>query len=188
VNPIFAAALELQTLCRTRGWRFCIIGGVAVQRWGEPRLTLDVDLTLLTGFGSEETFVDALLARLRGRLPDAREFALKTRVLLLSASNEVPVDVSLGAMPFEERATERASDYEVGTGIVLRTCSAEDLVVHKVFAGRDKDWLDVEGIVVRRADRLDQTLIFDELRPLLELKGSPEALTRLQEILARPRS
>jgi hypothetical protein len=52
-----AAALEIRL--RRNGWRFCFIGGVAVQRWGIPRFTQDIDLTLLTGFGSEEKFVDA---------------------------------------------------------------------------------------------------------------------------------
>jgi hypothetical protein len=53
VNPIFAAALEIQTFFRARSWRFCFIGGLTVQRWGEPRLTQHVDLTLLTGVGLE---------------------------------------------------------------------------------------------------------------------------------------
>jgi len=35
VNPIFAAALEVQAFCRDRGWQFCFIGAVAVQRWGD---------------------------------------------------------------------------------------------------------------------------------------------------------
>ena len=46
MNPIFAAALEVQDFCRSRGFRFCFIGGLALQRWGEPRLTQDVDLTI----------------------------------------------------------------------------------------------------------------------------------------------
>jgi hypothetical protein len=183
VNAVFAAAAELQEFCRGRSWRFCIIGALAVQRWGEPRLTLDVDVTLLTGFGSEETFVDALLARFEGRLPEAREFALRNRVLLLSATNRVPLDVSLGAMPFEERTIDRSSDYEIGNGAILRTCSAEDLIVHKVFAGRDKDWLDVRGIVMRQGRRLKDELILEELRPLLDLKGTPEDAGRLESLL-----
>lgn len=40
MNPVFGAALEVQELCRGKGWRFCFIGGLAVQRWGEPRLTV----------------------------------------------------------------------------------------------------------------------------------------------------
>jgi len=47
MNPIFAAAYDLQTFCERAGWSFCFIGGIAVQRWGEPRFTQDADLTLL---------------------------------------------------------------------------------------------------------------------------------------------
>jgi hypothetical protein len=188
VNPIFAAAAEIQGFCRARGWRFCFIGAIAVQRWGEPRLTQDADLTLLTGFGNEEAFVDELLVGFAGRRPDARSFALRYRVLLLQAANGVPLDVSLGAMPFEERAVERASEFAVGEGVSLLTCSAEDLIVFKAFAGRDKDWLDIEGVLARQGSRLDETLVWDELRPLLDLKESPENETRLRALFERSRS
>lgn len=188
MNPIFAAALELQEFCQSRGWRFCFIGAVAVQRWGEPRLTEDADLTLLTGFGGEEVFVDALLGAFRSRRPDAREFALRYRVLLLEGRNGVPLDVSLGAMPFEERAVARATPFAIGQEQALITCSAEDLIVFKAFAGRDKDWLDIDGVVVRRTGDLDLRLIWRELEPLLELKGAPEAGVRLRETLGRARA
>ncbi len=42
---VLAAAGEVERFCQRQGWRFCFIGGVALQRWGEPRLTQDVDLT-----------------------------------------------------------------------------------------------------------------------------------------------
>ena len=69
-----------------RGWRSCIIGALAVQRWGEPRLTRDVDVSLLTGFGTEAAFIDRLLATFAPRRPDARAFALEYRVLLLAGT------------------------------------------------------------------------------------------------------
>lgn len=187
MNPIFSAALEIQEFCRGRSWRFCFIGAVAVQRWGEPRLTQDADLTLLTGFGSEEPFVDTLLASFEGRRPDARDFALRYRVLLLEASNRVPLDVSLGAMPFEERAVERASEFAIGEGESLLTCSAEDLIVFKAFAGREQDWLDIEGVAVRQTGRLQEHLVWQELEPLLKLKDSPETAPRLRAVLDRAR-
>lgn len=187
MNPIFAAALEVQAFCRARGWRFCFIGALAVQRWGEPRLTLDVDVTVLTGFGTEEAYVDPLLSRFKARRPDAREFALQYRVLLLQSDAGVPVDVALGAMPFEERAIARASDFAIDAGVALTTCGAEDLIVFKTFAGRAKDWLDIEGIVVRQGGRLDQALIWRELGPLLTLKEAPEAARRLRTLLAHAR-
>ena len=184
MNPIFAAALEVQEFCASRGFRFCFIGGLAVQRWGEPRLTVDVDLTLLTGFGREAFFVDALLERFTGRLPDTRAFALRNRVVLAESAGGIPLDVSLGAMPFEERTVERASGFGIQAGVSLTTCSAEDLIVHKAFAGREKDWLDIESIALRQAGRLNQKLIFEELRPLLALKGTPDADERLRKLLA----
>ena len=188
MNPIFTAALELQEFCQSRAWSFCFIGAVAGQRWGEPRLTLDADLTLLTGFGHEAPFVEALLGAFDGRRQDAHDFALLYRVLLLTASNGVPLDVSLGAMPFEERAVARASAFDIGAGRSLLTCSAEDLVVFKAFAGREKDWLDVEGVVMRQGERLDEALVWRELEPLLQLKESPESAARLRGLLERRRS
>jgi hypothetical protein len=92
-----------------------------------------------------------LLASLGGRLADARSFALRHRTLLLIASNGVHVDVSLGAMPFEERSVERASLFAISDHDSITTCSAEDLIVHKAFAGRDKDWGDIRGIVARQS-------------------------------------
>ena len=184
MNPIFAAALEVERICRRRGFAFCFIGGLAVQRWGQPRMTADVDVTVITGFGTEAPFVDALLTELRGRIADAREFALQHRTLLLRASNGVHVDVALGAMPFEERAAQRATGFAVSATDQVTTCCAEDLVVHKAFAGRDKDWLDIEGIVARQGDKLDQSLVWQELEPLLELRDDPVIRTRLERLFA----
>ena len=188
MNEVIRAAAELQAVCVDEGWQFCFIGGLAVQRWGEPRLTQDADLTVITGFGGEAPFVDALLAHFEGRLPDAREFALRNRVLLLRSSRGIPLDVALGAMPFEDRAVARASDFMIAPSAVILTCSAEDLVVFKAFAGRPRDWLDIEGIAIRHAGRLDERLIWDELVPLLELKESPEDARQLRAILDRARS
>ena len=182
MNPIFAAAVEVERVVRGAGFPFCFIGGVAVQRWGRPRMTADVDLTVVTGFGGEERYVDALLIAFRGRLGDAREFALRHRTLLLVASNGVHVDVALGAMPFEEHAAERASRFAVSTSESITTCSAEDLVVHKAFAGRDKDWGDIREIVVRQR-RLDHELIWSELLPLLELREDSGTESRLRALL-----
>jgi len=180
---VLTAAGEVQRHCRQRGWHFCFIGGVALQRWGEPRLTQDVDLTLLTGFGDEETFVDSLLSEFIPRRPDAREFALSHRVLLIQTRTGVGVDAALGAFPFEERSVQRASEWSWVEGQSLFTCSAEDLVVHKAFAGRDLDWGDVERVLIRQHGKLNLQQVREELRPLLELKGETDALQKLERML-----
>ncbi len=142
MTEVIRAAAELQAFCETQRWRFCIIGGLALQRWGEPRETVDVDLTLLTGFGGEETFVRTLLRHFEGRMEGAAQFALAKRVLLMRARSGVGLDVALGGLPFEELAVTRSSLYAFPGEALLRTCSAEDLVVMKSFAARGKDWLE----------------------------------------------
>ncbi|MGH8909897.1 MAG: hypothetical protein ACRD0K_26230 [Egibacteraceae bacterium] len=57
----------------------------------------------------------------------------------------------------------------------------------KAFAGRARDWADIESIVIRQG-KLDQTLIWAELEPLLSLKEAPEDATRLRAILAASES
>jgi hypothetical protein len=53
-------AHKFQGLCESLHWEFCFIGGIAVQHWGEPRLTRDVDVSVLTGFGAEAEFIFAV--------------------------------------------------------------------------------------------------------------------------------
>jgi len=184
LQGVLEAAEEIQVFCLNHGWRFCFIGGVALQRWGEPRLTQDADLTLLTGFGNEESFADLLLANFVGRRADARAFALQNRVLLVQTAKGVPVDIAFGAIPFEERSIERASPWHWAADHMLTTCSAEDLVVHKAFAGRDRDWGDVESILIRQRLGLKLSLVCEELKPLLELKGETDALAKLNGLIA----
>lgn len=173
-------ASRLQKFLDRQRWRSCIIGGIAVQRWGEPRLTRDVDVTLLTGLGGEEKYVDVILRRYAPRVEGAREFALKHRVMLLQDRDATGIDLALGGIPFEERVIERSSEFEFYPGIILRTCSAEDLIVMKAFAGRELDWGDVRGILARQRGALNWRLIRSELRLLCELKEAPEILVRLE--------
>ena len=149
---------------------------------GEARTTLDADISLLTGWGEEEPYVTALLERFESRIPGGHDFALTRRVLLLRASNGRDVDVALGALPFEEDMIRRAVDMEFAPGMILPCCTAEDLFIMKAFAGRPRDWLDAESIVVRQTV-LDEKYIVAHLSDLCELKASPEILERATRVL-----
>lgn len=183
---IIQLAKELQDFCESRGWRFCFIGGVAVQFWSELRATRDVDMTLLTGFGCERPFIEALLERYEARIPNPVEHAERTRVLLLRSPDGIGIDIAMGAFPFEESAISRAKKLEAMDGIYLRVCSAEDLIVFKVFATRAKDWGDVEATIIRQGDvNLDWTYIHEQLVPLLELKEASDLLNELEVLRNR---
>jgi hypothetical protein len=188
VAPLLEAAAEVQRVLREAQLSFAIIGGLAAMRWGEPRATRDVDLTVLCPFGEEERTIDAILRRLTARIDDAAAFGSRHRVLLLRASNGVGVDIALGALPYEARALERASDFEFVPGITLRTCSAEDLVIMKAVAAREHDFRTIEDIAARQGEGLDWKLIEGEARPLLGLKEDEAAWARVSEIRERVRS
>lgn len=182
MNGLFHAAIEVQDILKQHGWSFCFIGGLSLLRWGDVRTTQYVDLSLLTGFGDEEQYIHALLQHFPSRIPDALGFALRNRVLLLSASNGVAVDVSLAGLPFEEQMIRRATDFAYTPEYSLITCSAEDLIVLKAFADRSKDWGDVESIILRQGTRLDHQYILEQLTPLCALKESPDIVEKLQRL------
>lgn len=183
-SAVYRAALDLQACCQQHGWRFCVIGGLAVQRWAYERFTRDADMTVLTRF-DDEPVMDALLARFKSCRPDAKDFATRARVLFLRHENGVKLDVALGALDFEERAITRGSWWEARPGVRLFTCSAEDLVVHKAFAARDRDWSDVGDILAVQRERLDCGQILSELRPLAELKEDSEIVPKLERLLQK---
>jgi hypothetical protein len=184
MKALFHIAAELESLLAQRNWKYCFIGGIALQRWGQPRLTNDIDITILTGFGNEAHYIDELLGLYEGRLPNSREFAIQNRVLLLVSKEGIPIDAALGGIDFEKQLVSRASRYEFLPGLSLLTCSAEDLIILKSFADRPRDWVDVETIIIRQQGQLDWDYIFEQLRPFCQLKESPEIIERLENLRA----
>ena len=179
---LWDVARDVQDFCHSQGWNSCFIGGIAVQRWGQVRVTRDVDITLLTGFGNEEPFLDALLSHYTPRNSNPAQFALRSRVLLLSSPSGVGIDISLGALPFEHLVVAHATPFQFAPGLELRTCSAEDLMVMKLFASRAIDIRDAEGIAVRHEKTLDWAYVEEQLTPLAEAKEEPEILQQLARL------
>ncbi len=184
-GPVLEAALEAQQTCTRSGFQFCVIGGVALQRWGEPRFTVDADLAVLVEPGEESRAIRSLLAGLSARIAEATAFAERTRVVLARSALDVDIDIVLAGLPYEARVIERASDWHLDDATALRTCSAEDLLVMKAFAARDKDWADVTSILERQADKLDLELVRTELAPLVAAKEAPEIAEQLERRIHR---
>lgn len=183
MNSLFKAGLEFQESFEKRNWPFCYIGGIAVLRWGEIRMTQVIDLCLLCGFGNEEKYVKTLLKKFNSRITDADSFAIENRVLLLYASNGVSIDIALSGLPFENEMIKRATPFSFHADCALVTCSAEDLIDLKSFANRTKDWMDVEGIILRQGKSLDTDYIIEQLAPLCEIKEAPDIVNKLQDLI-----
>ncbi|HUF69336.1 MAG TPA: nucleotidyl transferase AbiEii/AbiGii toxin family protein [Longimicrobiales bacterium] len=139
---------------------FMLIGGQAVLLHGEPRLTQDVDVTL----GVPPTrLVDALAAcEATGLTPlpeDVTAFVRDTFVLpTADPQTGIRVDLIFSTTPYEAQAIERSVFIEVNA-VHVPFASAEDLILHKLFAGRPRDIEDAAGVVRRKGRELDWVYI-----------------------------
>ena len=186
ISPsLWNSALELQRFLDREGFKFCFIGGIVVQRWGEPRMTDDVDLTVYLPFGEEKKAAKRILARYQSRHPDPLQFVLQARILLLQDIWGSNIDLSLGGMPFEESMIERSSDWVIPGGGSIRTCGTSDLIILKAFANRPRDWEDIRCVLLRSESKLDWPLIETELTQLANLKEEPEIVEQLQALRKR---
>lgn len=132
------------------GLPYMIIGGQAVLLYGEPRLTRDIDVTL----GVNTDRIDSLLAVIQELLlkplpEDIRSFVSQTMVLpALDETTGIRVDFIFSFTPYEAEAIKRAEKVTIlDQGVCF--ASAEDIIIHKIFAGRPRDLEDVRSILLK---------------------------------------
>ena len=160
-----------------------VIGGQAVLLYGEPRLTRDIDLTL--GVGTDR--LSSILALL-GEIPlrplpaDLEAFVERTMVLpALHEASGVRVDMIFSFTPFEREAIARTRPVELG-GQMVPFASPEDVVIHKIFAGRARDLEDVAAIL-RNQPALDLAWIRRWLGEFDAGSEEPVFLPRFEKLL-----
>lgn len=180
MNVQETAAWEIHEFLVSLETPYAIIGGLAVQWWGEPRLTKDVDLTVVAPLDEPERFIQRVTEAFAPRIDNAVAFARRNRVILVCGSNGCPVDISLGLPGYEDEVMQRAVAVELEPGKAVRICSAEDLIIHKAIAGRPQDVRDVEGIVYRQRDGLDVAYIRAWLQAFADLLDNPEIVQRFE--------
>src|SRR5688572_33385901 len=122
-----------------------IVGGVAASLLGRPRLTQDIDaLLLLPDAGWEAFLASGDRLGFEARMPDTLEFARQARILLVRhRPTGTPVDLMLGALPFDEEAVARAQTIAI-EGLPLPVLTPEDLLVMKGIAQRPRDIADID--------------------------------------------
>jgi hypothetical protein len=167
------------------GVLYAVIGGLAVQRWGEPRFTQDVDLTVVAPLDDPDSLVRSIVAHFPSRIENPADFARRNRVILVRASNGCNIDISLALPGYEDEVMRRAVAYELEPGKVIRLCSAEDLIIHKAVAGRPQDVRDIEGVVYRQRGALDIAYIRFWLRSFGELLARPDILESFERPLKK---
>lgn len=159
-----------------------VIGGQAVLLYGEPRLTRDIDVTVGIGIDQLERLEKAVsTAGLAPIASDPPEFARSTMVYPCSdAASGIRVDFIMSFLEYERGAIARAKTVRVGRTDV-NFASPEDLIVHKMVAGRPRDLEDVRSILLKNAG-LDVPFIVKWLSEFDRTQGS-DAKNRFREIV-----
>ncbi len=172
-----AGALE------SAGIPYMIIGGQAVLLHGEPRLTRDIDITLGVNIDRLEILIDMTRRLSLKLLPeDVSAFVQKTMVLpAIEEESGIRVDFIFSFTPYESQAIQRAKKVRILDRDV-RFASAEDLIIHKVFAGRPRDIEDVRNVVKKNAI-LDIHYIEEWLKAFDDAADSKNFLSTFRQIV-----
>ena len=162
------------------GLPYMIIGGQAVLLYGEPRLTKDIDLTI----GADLSRLPEILRLVQSielkPLVDPETFTRQTMVLpCADPGSGIRVDVIFSFTPYEHQALARVQVVKMGKAEV-RFASLEDLLVHKVIAGRPRDLEDVRTLLVKNP-RADLAYVRRWLSEFSATVGEP-LLTRFNQI------
>jgi hypothetical protein len=156
---------------KTADLAYMIIGGQAVLLYGTPRMTKDIDITLGVDTGHLERLLPAVAAMGLEIIPeDFRSFVEQTSVLpAREGESGIRVDFIFSFTPYERQAISR-SKVVLLSGTEVMFASAEDVIIHKIFAGRSRDYEDVRSILIKNPD-LDIMYVKNWLR---EFEESPE--------------
>lgn len=162
---------------------FMLIGGQAVLLHGIPRLTEDVDATLAV----TPDHIERVLAACRDAglvpLPDNPAAFARDTFVLPARDPDVGIraDLIFSSTPYEHAAIARAISVDVA-GVQVPFATAEDLIVHKLFANRPRDWEDAVG-VARRRTNLDWSYVrrwADEFAQVPGREQMPALVDRLR--------
>ncbi len=152
---------------------YMVIGGLANVIWGNPRATIDIDITIWVEDNKIESVVKLFTTKYEPLVDAPIDFIQKTRVLPLKTKNEVRLDIIFGALPFELDAINRAIEIEINNSLI-KFCSPEDLILLKIVSKRDKDLQDIKGIAQARIKELDLTYLEPKIQELAALLERPE--------------
>ena len=132
---------------------YMIIGGQAVLLYGEPRLTKVVDITLGVNVDRLSDIL-TITKKLDYRvlIENTEKFVQETMVLPAEDHKTgIRIDFIFSFSPYERQAIERAKSIKMDE-IPVKYASVEDVIIHKIVAGRARDLEDVKSIVLKNPD------------------------------------
>ena len=186
VVPVQPAAVELlKALAPVLDhWgRWYVFGAQAVTAYGVPRLSADVDVTIVLGSDEPESFARSMAGGGFALRVDDPDFVRRTRVMpFLHVATAMPLDVVLAGSGLEEEFAARAVITDIGD-VAVPLIELGDLIIAKVLAGRPKDIDDVRSLWRLHGKRVDVNRIRKTLRLLEEALAQSDLVPALDAIV-----
>lgn len=134
----------LAELCQDLGVRWALLGGVAANLYRDrPRLTQDVAATIEIDRSRWPT----LAARVRADGWTLRPESEYPDVILLRGASRLAVDILLAKTEYQRGALDRAVPQHLARGATVPVLTCEDIIIHKLIAGRHTDIDDIERML-----------------------------------------
>jgi hypothetical protein len=178
MTALESAVVEISDVLSRLKLPHMLIGGMALALLAEPRVTLDVDVSVWPAKGVAAA-VRGICSEMECRLPDPERFAEHTRVLPLVSRTATRVDVLLAAFPFEKHMIERARSRTIG-GSTVPVATAEDLLLLKAVSNRTRDAQDVQQLLKKLKSTLDREYLQKQLVELAKALDRTDLLEILQ--------
>ncbi len=159
--PLNQAVAQVYQFLEGRGIGYALVGGLAVAVWGEPRATFDIDVALAVRPSEVEQFIDFVRGNALFQLPPEHLQFGNVRIIrahVLDSSGHEPDLILVEFLILDPRFLESLMGRRVSVELNARqiwVCSAEDLIVLKLLAAREKDRLDIRGLLASRGRNLD---------------------------------
>ena len=182
--PDFEGLLaRLSAVLERRGIPFMLIGGQAVLLHGEPRLTQDIDVTLGVGPERWRDVADACAEIGIVPLPDDLERFIESTFVLpaLDEASGIRVDLIFSTTQYEAQAIGRAIRIQIADQQVPFV-TAEDLIIHKLFAARPRDVDDARSVVRRKGDDLDWDYLEEWVETFAQVDGRETMPAQLEDL------
>ncbi len=162
---------------------YMIIGGQAVLLYGEPRMTRDIDITLGLSTDRLADLLGVIQDLALEPLPENLESFVKETMVLptLDKNTGIRVDFIFSFTPYEKEAIKRARKIAI-LGQEVNFASPEDLIIHKIFAGRPRDLEDVKTILLKNSD-LDSRYIRHWLEQFDESSEGKHFLITFEDLI-----
>lgn len=180
------AIADLEAALTEAGAPHMLIGGLAVILRGVVRQTDDVHETVRAeGVDLKQLIRILKRHRIAGRIPDLEPFARAHQVLQLThRPSGTPIDLSLAWLPFEKAALERAERMVIDAKAVT-VAVAEDLIIYKSVAWRDRDRADIERLLLIHERSLDLGNFRNVVAQFAEALEEPERVVDLESLITR---